>query len=341
MSRHFLPMRVPGPGATGPSEETRAALHERAGSLARFGYRPADAEFLVAAALLGSHFVRRQHLYYVGCRAGGTDTKFLRLVESNGHAVPVVGKQLYRLRGASLCRAIRCNDGFARRATAWAAIKKSLLAIDYFLEAKIGGGWLLSEADKAAYFESLGVPAETFPLSPRSRGGRPRIFPDGFPITTASGKSPVVSFSYAHSGSTHQAMLRHLTLYEPLVAALAHRGLASECVVLADSPMQFARLRHAWRLWRDNAARNWVEREYFALRLDVDKRNWSGLSRDSVERYARLSAECSGRSVEARYREWLASGSPPRQPGGDFSESCKYREVLLERDYAIADRAVR
>ena len=334
-------MPVPDRGATGPSETARAALRERAGTLAGFGYRPADAEFLVAAALLGSHFVRRQHLHYVGCRAGGTDTKFLRLAESNGHAVPVVGKQLYRLRGASLYRAIRCNDGLARRATAWAAIKKSLLSIDFFFEASGGGGWLLCEADKAAYFKSLGVPAEAFPLSPRSRGGRPRIFPDGFPITRASGKPPVISFSYAHSGSTHQAMVRHLTLYEPLVAALAHRGLASEWVVLADSPMQFARLRHGWRLWRENAARDWVEREYFALRLDVDKRNWSGLSRDSVERYARLSAECSGRGVEPRYRKWLASGSPPRQPGGDFPESCTYREVLLERDYAIADKAVR
>ena len=324
-----------------PSERIREALCERAEGLREFGYRRADAEFLLAAALLGGYFLRRQYLDYVGCRSGGTDTRMLKLAESNGHAVHVAGKGLVRLRGTSLYRAIRCEGSLAGREGAWGVIKKRLLILDYFLEPREGGAWLLTEFDKAGYFDSLGIPAERFPASVRSRGGRPRVFADGFPITAASGDPPVVSFSYAHTGSTDRGMLRHLALHEPLAAALAHRDVACEWVMLSDSPAQFPRLRNAWRRWCESVARDWREREYFALRLDVEKRNWGSLSRDSVEHYADLCSKCTSDGSERRYREWLESGAPPRQPGGDFVEACRYRELLLDRDYALADKVVR
>ena len=332
---------IPDRDAASQPAPTCEALLERAARLAEFGYRPAEAEFLAAAALLGGYFLRRQYLRYAGCRSGGSDTRFLKLAESTGHAVAIVGKGLFRLRGSSVYKAIRCEDGPRRREGSWAAIKKRLLALDYFLEATPRGPWLLSGADKAAYFASLGIPAERFPASARSRGSSPGFFADGFPIAATGDDPPVVSFSFAQTGSTDQALARHLLLYEPLATSLADRGFECLWVMLADSPVQFPRLRHAWRHWRANVSRDWQEREFFELRLEVEKRNWSSLSRDSVERYACLCGRFSGHATDRRFRKWLYEGSPPRTPGGDLAESCRYREIFLDRDYSLADKVVR
>ena len=136
-------------------------------------------------------------------------------------------------------------------------------------------------------------------------------------------------------------MERHLSSHESLARELAQRGIASEWVVLADSAAQFARLRHAWERWLARAERDWAEGEYFDLRRLVDKRRWKDLSRESVERYASLGAQNVGAAVERRYREWARSGAPARKPGGDFAAACRYREVLMEFDYAAADAAWR
>lgn len=334
-------LHKPRHGAGGPPEAVREALRERAAPLTEFGYRPVDAEFLAAAALLGGYFARRQYLAYVGCRQGGTDDRFLRAAESGGHAAAVVGRSLFRLKGASLHRSIRCEEGMARRAAGWATVKKRLLALDYFLEARPNGAWLLSESDKAEYFASIGIPADRFPVAARRRKGAARAFADGFPVVAASGERPEVSFSFAHTGATAAGLRRQLTLHEPLAAALASPGVGCEWVMLADSPGQFPRLRHAWRLWHDRTRRDWRELEFFALRQKVEQRNWSGLSRACVERYAALLAICSGEGADARYRKWLEKGAPPRGTGEDFASLSRYREVLLDRDYSIAERVSR
>ena len=136
-------------------------------------------------------------------------------------------------------------------------------------------------------------------------------------------------------------MERHLASHEPLARALAQRGIACEWVVLADSDVQFARLRHAWEGWLARVERDWSEGEYFELRRLVDKRRWKDLARESVERYASLGTQHVGAAVERRYREWARSGAPARKPGGDFAGSCRYREALMEFDYAAADAACR
>ena len=129
--------------------------------------------------------------------------------------------------------------------------------------------------------------------------------------------------------------------HEPLAAALARRGIACEWVVLADTEAQFARLRDAWRRWRARAERDWSEGEYFELRRLVDKRRWQQLSRENVERYAYLSNLHGTAAAEQRYRAWARDGAQPRNPSGDFAASCRYREVLMEFDYAAADAASR
>ena len=133
-------------------------------------------------------------------------------------------------------------------------------------------------------------------------------------------------------------MLRHLSLYEPLAAALKLRNIGCEWVVLADSPGQFSLIRAAWRRWRDALFRDQAEREYFGLRQAVERRHWTDLSGDAIERYADLCVEHSGKGTERRYRQWLESDSPGPEPGADFINSCRYSELLLDRDYSIADR---
>ena len=73
----------------------RDILRDCAEGLARFGYRAADAEFLVLAGFAGGHFVRRQFRAYARCGRGGRETAMLRCAADSGHIVSVVGKSLY------------------------------------------------------------------------------------------------------------------------------------------------------------------------------------------------------------------------------------------------------
>ena len=326
-----------GPSGTLPVQRLSATLRPRSAGLARFGYRADDADFLAAAVLLGGYFLRRQYRAFGGQRSRSAETRMLRLAEDNGHAIPVSGKTLYRLRTASLYRALGCDGSLAQRGRARRTVKQRLLALDYLLACGQGERWLLGEADKAGYFASLGIPAQEFPVSARDRAGKPRIFADCFPIRTTVEKPSVVGFCYAHAGTEEGGMLRRLQKHQPLAAALAERGITCEWTVLADSPTQFLRLRHAWRCWQRRLERDWTEREYFELRLAVEKRLWKSLSRESVERYARLRAEIRTDGIERRYHAWIKGGAPSRQPGEDFAASCRYREVLLDRDYSASD----
>ena len=321
------------------SDGIRGELRERAAGLADFGYRSAEAEFLAAAALLGGYFVRRQFRSYAGYAPGGAEVRLLRRAEAHGHAVPVAGKSLYRVTGADLCRSVGCEDSLSRRGAARRGIKRRLLALDYVLESESAGRWLLDQPTKAAHFESLGVPSDAFPASARTKAGRSRRFPDPLPIKAASGDHPAAEFCYAHSGESERGLNLHLARHEPLAAALHCRGIACCWAVLADSPGQFPRLRGAWRRWRARVLRDWEETDLFGLRLVVERREWSRLTKEDIDRYARLRSECVSTGVEKRYRKWLDRGAPPRQDGGDFAEACRYREVLLDHDYSVADKA--
>ena len=320
--------------------KSREVLREAAAGLRPFGYRPVDAEFLAAATLLGGYFLRRQYRSFAGCRPGSAEVSLLRRATRNGHATAVVGKTLYRLRGAALYKAL----GSARSGPwvrARRAVKQRLLALDYFVERGDEGIWLLTEKDKAAHFAALGIPADRFPASARKRAGKPRAFPDGFPIKLKGGHPPTVALSYAHAGASEGGMARHIRRHEALAGSLADLQFACEWVVLADSPLQFRRLRRAWRRWRARSERDWAEGEYFELRQAVEKRRWDALSRESVERYAHLLALHRTDGTERRYAAWLENGAPGRGHETCLASSCGYREVLLDHDYAAADAVAR
>ena len=87
--------------------------------------------------------------------------------------------------------------------------------------------------------------------------------------------------------------------------------------------------------------RDWSEMEYFSLRLLAQRRQWSDLTREAIERYGQLHARHRGAAPERRYRAWVREGMPPRPEGGDFSRHCCWREVLMDFDYSAADRAER
>ena len=329
-------------GSAAPAPAIGADFFERAERVEALGYRSVEAEFLTAVALLGGFFVRRQFQTFSGTSKGGAEIRMVRRAAAHGHVKASGGKPLlYRLRGASLFQAVGCEDPGSGIGRARRAVKQRLLVLDYWIACIGEGRLLLSAADKAAYFASLGIGEDCFPAAVRTRRNARIFFPGRFPIRVADQPDPWVRFTYAHAGSSEHGMHRHLVSHERLAMALAERGIACEWVVLADSQSQFARLRHAWGRWLSHAERDWSEGEYFELRRLVDKRRWKDLSRESVERYAFLGAQHGGAAAERRYRDWACNGAPARKPGGDFAESCRFREVLMEFDYSAADAACR
>ena len=319
---------------------SREILNGAAAALAPFRYQPIDAEFLAAVALLGGYFVRHQYRAFAQCGKGGFETRFVQNLERNGHATAVVGKTLYRLRGTRLLKAIGCTFR-ASSARARRTVKQRLLALDYFVARRDRGSWLVTAAEKAACFSSLGVASASLPAPTRKRAGKRKPFADGFPIQQLDGDPPVFAFSYAHAGAGQSGMVRHLSMYHALAASLTDLGHDCEWVVLADTPAQFARLRHAWRRWRGGLERDWIEREYFELRQAVEKRLWNTLTRQTVERYATLRSALQGASTEHRYAEWVERGAPAREHRTCLADSCSYREVLLDHNYSVVDAIVR
>jgi len=310
--------------------------------LERFGYRPADAEFLAAAALLGGFFVRRQYRAFTGTKPGGAEHRFMRVAAKNGHVTVSRGRpQLCRLRGASLFRALRCENPTRGNGRLRRSVKQRLLALDYWIAQDRRADFLLGPAAKASHFAELGIPEESFPAAARTRKGAVQRFPDRFPVRIPGPLRPSVQFAYAHAGSTAAGMTRHLKRHAGLAAALWTRGIPCEWAVLADSEEQFPRLRNAWRAWTRRLKRDWSEMEYFSLRLLVQRRQWSDLTREAIERYGQLATRHRGAAPEMRYRAWVREGMPTRPEGGDFSRSCCLREVLMDFDYSAADRAER
>ncbi len=266
----------------------------------------------------------------------------MRLALRNGHVQIRRGRvQLCRLRGSSLFRAIGCDDPTAGGGRMRRAVKQHLLALDYWIAQPSRGDFLLGGHDKESFFAKFGIAEDSLPAGARSRKGALRFFPDRFPVRVPDEGRAVVEFAYAHAGSSEAGMILHLERHESLAMALWERGIACEWVVLADGEAQFARLHRAWQRWIRRLDRDWSEAEYFSLRLRAQKREWASLNRQLIKRYGRLAAAHRGRGVEKRFREWLRAGRPGRPAGGDFTESCSFREVLMEFDYSVADIAER
>ena len=317
--------------------EFRAHIGERSRGLKRFGYSDHDAAFLTASALLGSYFLRRQYRAWEGRKPGSSEFRFLSMAEALGHAKPLVRKSLYCIHSRLVFAAIGGSGRVGRPLARRRYVKQRLLVLDHLIDSGGRERWLLDEAEKVAYFRSLGIERRILPSSRPNAAGNVRHFPSAFPIRAAGTGRPTVEFVYAHCAATALGMERQLGYHEPLAAALRARGIDCTWTVLADSPNQFPRLRHAWRHWRTKRIRDWTELEYFGLRQAVKTRQWQKLDTERAVRYAELYATLEDSGTESRYRTWLDKGKPERVPGADFARVCRYQEVLLHHDYEVAD----
>ena len=320
-----------------PGAEFRAHIGERSTGLVRFGYSEHDAAFLTASALLGSYFLRRQYRAWEDRKPGSSESRFLSLAEALGHAKPLVRKTLYCVHSRQVLAAIGGSGGGGRPSASRRYVKQRLLVLDYLIESGGGQRWLLDEAEKVAYFRSLGIERGILPAGRPNTRGKVRRFPTPFPIRAAGSGQPTVGLVYSHCAATALGMDRYLGCHEPLAAGLRARGIDCAWTVLADSPNQFPRLRRAWRQWRDKRMRDWAELEYFGLRQAVRTRQWHQLDTEKANRYAELYATLEDSGTESRYRTWVDIGKPERTPGADFASGCRYREVLLHHDYGVAD----
>ena len=307
------------------------------GQAGKFGYSLRDAGFLAVVAMHGGYFLRRQYRQYCGLLQGVSERKLLSLACSNRHVHQVAGKTLFHLYGQSFYKAIGQPDNLSRMAGSRRKVKQKLLALDYLLDSNNALTWLLSEKQKTEYFRSLGIAADILPVSGRIGNGHPRRLADGLPILLKPGATPVVAFSYAHVGATSAGIERYLNRHEPLLVKLAERSISSEWVMLADSAIQFLRLRQAWRRWRAACLTACNRKEYFALRLSVERQQWSAMTHEAVDRYVQLQSDHENEKTQHLYQCWLESGAIPHRGGDDFAAHSCYREVLLGYDYSVAD----
>ena len=319
-----------------------ADLVRRAKRVEGLGYRSVDAEFLTAVALLGGFFVRRQYRAFSCVGKGSAEVRLVGRARANGH-VRVNGRKpaLYRLCGASLFGAVGCDDPGSGAGRARRAAKQRLLVLDYWI-AHIGeGGLLLTAAQKAAYFASLGIGEDCFPAATGKRQNGRKFFPEGFPIGAASPGSKSVRFTYAHAGSSAHGIERHLASHESLAAALAAA-------------------RHRVRVGGAGRHRGAVRAPARCL-ASLAGTGGEGLVRGRVLRVAPVGGQAAmGATLQRGCRALRVPEQPSRlcrrgaalshlgarrraaaQSGGDFAASCKYREVLMEFDYAAADAASR
>lgn len=336
---------------TGPTDRPGAApasfreiARDRGGRLDRFGYAEWDAEFLGAVTVLGGFFVRRQYREWTGLAKEWTEREFLTRATGLGHVRACVGERLYRVSRERVYRELDSDH------TAWGTItrilaKRSLLALDYLTWRRDQSGWMVDATEKSAYFQSLGVSEDRLPRGVRVRQGERCKFPGVIPIRTARGKPRMVEFLYPHAGSRAHHFKRQLKLYEPLATGLRALGIGCCWRVLTEDQVQLLRLRNAWGQWVTSHKRDPTELEYFVLKKSFENERWAELSVQDIDRYAALRRihEDEGvsrqfRTTERRYRAWLERGSQPVEPGADFAEGCKLRELLLKHDYTLADR---
>ena len=162
------------------------------------GYSTYDAAFLTASTLLGSYFLRRQYRAWGGRKPGSSESRFLSLVEGLGHAKPLVRKTLYCVHSRQVLAAIGGSGRVGRSLASRRYVKQRLLALDYLIESGGGQRWLLDEAEKVAYFRSLGIERRILPASRPNTVGNVRRFPSPFPIRAAGAGQLTVGFVYSH-----------------------------------------------------------------------------------------------------------------------------------------------
>jgi hypothetical protein len=335
---------------------------ERSGqALARFGYSPAEADFLRLAALHGGYFLRRQAAEFLGRKDSGVTSQLIQRALDQGHATSSAYGQtlLYHLGSRPFYEALGEGDNRNRRLHELAQIKQRVMTLDFVLAHK-GVTFLASERERLAFFDGLGTPRNALPqrsFTSRASGrSTTRYFVDKDPIFVLGAGTPdavkMPSFVFVDEGLVTLSRFRrfldsHRRLFEAL-GAFALVYVAGSGRHFASAEALFERVIFAKTPTSERLDVRPSERlvAYFELRKRFEERQFATFSREELLRLRDAKHAFSGPNIEREYQAWRAS-SDPDCGGETTTESAKttpasatFSTELLNHDYALFDHVL-
>jgi hypothetical protein len=284
---------------------------ERIDAVAKLGFTPRQAGFLVTVAMHAGVCLSRQYATYAGLVWGHVVREFFTALVKRRIATPFPcargGANLYRLQHKTIYRAIGEPDSRLRRPVSLPRAVERLMILDAVLDDP-DAVWLGSERDKLTHFRaSTSLPEEEMPrLIFRSSAGAAtvRYFPDRLPIGChPDGRAPV--FMYLVRAWDPFEFRLFLQRHGALLRALAEWRIR----LLVPPHLEGAEKRHEVACWNEFAT-PLQPAEVEELRWYFERRRALGeASPDSEEeRFRRAHVMFSKPRYRALYKQWSELG---------------------------------
>jgi hypothetical protein len=317
---------------------------ERVDAVAKLGFTPRQAGFLVTVALHAGVCLSRQYATYSGRVWGRVVRDFFAMLVKRRFATACPcareGANLYHLQNKTIYRAIGEPDSRLRRPIALARAVERLMVLDAVL-ADPDVVWLGAERDKVAHFRGCtSLPEEDMPrLIFRSPNGAEtmRYFPDRLPIGChPDGRAPV--FLYLVRAWDPFEFRLFLQRHGALLRALAEWRIR----LLVPPHLEGAEKPHEVACWNEFATPLKPD-QVDELRWYFERRRALGdASPDSdEERFRRAHLMFSKPRYRALYKQWseLGDGLLELQGSHLLGEALEGRSGrvdchVLERQYS-------
>lgn len=285
-------------------------MTERSQVLCRFGYTLREAQFLRLAALLGGYFVAGQFNRFIQRKSGALGKAFVDRTTSLGHAHKVHSdgnRHVYQVTRTSVYQALGDENNRNRRQHQPGMVRRRLMALDYCVAHQ--GNYLLTEREKVAHFQALGVAKEQLP-SECFGSETKRFFVDKHPIEVRSNSE--VIFVFVDDG--YQGMSAWNTFLKSHRELM--RSLSGASVIFASADnIRFLRAERAFNqvitgeVRSGVVDRNRLER-YFTAKRKFEARDFGSFDQTSLDRLREDRKVFAGDEIEKRYRQWLVAGEP-------------------------------
>jgi hypothetical protein len=279
---------------------------ERIAAVAKLGFTPRQAGFLVTVAMHSGVCLSRHYATFTGLVWGQVVRDFFAMLVKQRFATACPcarqGANLYHVQNKTIYRAIGEPDSRFRRPTPVARAVERLMVLDAVL-ADPDVVWLGPERDKVAHFRACtSLPDDEMPrlIFRGPKGSTVRYFPDRLPIGChPDGRAPV--FLYLVRAWDPFEFRMFLQRHGALLRALAEWRLR----LLVPTHLEGAEERHEVACWNELATPLTPD-ALDELRWYFERRRALGeTSTDSNEqRYRRAHVKFSAPRFRALYRQW-------------------------------------
>ena len=283
------------------------------------GYTTREARFLAAVALYSGYFVRRQYDAEIDANRGRRSLEFINKLIDQGHARRYIfehNRQVLHLQHKPFYEAVGDQDSRNRREHQPQAIKARLMILD-FVQAHPDTDFPSTGQQKAALFESRGVPKDVLPTKVYGANGTRsmRHFVDRFPIFTSppgNGSPDRICFTYIDSGfETSCAFATHLGWYKQLFQAVGEFDL----IFVGTSRSRFGEAENIFARvlsgdWRQSVTPNDLTRmlEYFRDWDLVQRQLSRSFSREKLDALRDARDEFSSPFHDGLFELWKQGG---------------------------------